>query len=180
MKPLSTVDAPPNNRAEYIEQSMLSVLEQDYPIRWDKLEVVVMSNSPLKLHQVHDVVIYDSLPGIPDPLPNTIPLCYLDLILGGSDRELESPIHDLEADLQYGWRYCFQKADLQHQRGDWDEVARLADMASVLEDRPNDASERLPLIEVYAQVARWDDTAIVRTDVVREQRPMWRTAVKRS
>jgi hypothetical protein len=53
----------------------------------------------------------------------------------------------------HGWCYYFQKADLARQMGDWDEVARLGDVAFKLNDYPNDPVERFVFIEGYAHTA---------------------------
>lgn len=53
------------------------------------------------------------------------------------------------------WCYYFQKADLARQSGDWEEVAALGDIAFMLDDSPNHATERLPFIEAYARSGRW-------------------------
>lgn len=57
----------------------------------------------------------------------------------------------------HGWCYYFQKADLARQQGDWQQAAALGDEAFALEDYPNDPAERMPYIEAYAHVGRWQD-----------------------
>jgi hypothetical protein len=57
----------------------------------------------------------------------------------------------------HGWCYYFQKADLARQQGDWQQAAALGDEAFTLEDYPNDPAERMPFIEAYAHVGRWQD-----------------------
>ena len=59
----------------------------------------------------------------------------------------EEPVH--------GWCYYFQQADLARQMGDWDEVARLGDIAFALDDYPNDPLERFVFIEGYAHTGNW-------------------------
>jgi hypothetical protein len=56
-----------------------------------------------------------------------------------------------------GWCYYYQKADLARQRQDWEQVAALGDQAFSLGDYPNDPAERLPFIEGYAHLERWQD-----------------------
>ncbi|MFV2043567.1 MAG: hypothetical protein ACC700_10090, partial [Anaerolineales bacterium] len=123
-------------------------LEQDEPIHKNyrattfdgtTSQVVVMSYDPPKCLRVYDVVLHDSLPGIPAPLPSAIPLSDLDLILKDSERVLDPPLHVLGPEPPRRWCYYFQQADLARQRGDWQEIARLGDIAFALEDRPNDA-----------------------------------------
>jgi len=56
----------------------------------------------------------------------------------------------------HGWCYYFQKADLARQMGDWEEVARLGDIAFKLDDYPNDPVERFVFIEGYAHTENWE------------------------
>lgn len=56
----------------------------------------------------------------------------------------------------HGWCYYFQKADLARQLNDWNEVVRLGDMASKLDDHPNDPLERFVFIEGYAHAGNWN------------------------
>lgn len=56
----------------------------------------------------------------------------------------------------HGWCYYFEKADLAKQLGDWQQVASLGDQAFSQEDYPNDPAERLPFIEGYAHVGKWE------------------------
>ena len=141
-------------------------------------QVVVMSYDPPKCLRVFDLILHDSLPGIPDPLPEAIPLSDLDLILKDSTRAIEPPLHVLGPELPHGWCYYFQKADLALQRQDWEHVAQLGDIAFTLGDRPNDASERLPFVEGYAHVGRWEDAARLSLDTVDEQPPMATTVCR--
>jgi hypothetical protein len=56
----------------------------------------------------------------------------------------------------HGWCYYFQKADLARQFGDWEEVAKLGDIALKLDDHPNNPIERFVFIEGYAHVGDWE------------------------
>lgn len=53
------------------------------------------------------------------------------------------------------WCYYFEKADLARQQGDWEEIARLGELAFAAGDNPNDPLERAPFIEGYAHVGDW-------------------------
>jgi len=59
-------------------------------------------------------------------------------------------------ELEHGWCYYFQKADLARQMGDWDEVVRLGNQAFNLDDYPNDPIERFVFIEGYAHIGEWE------------------------
>ena len=141
-------------------------------------QVIVMAYDPPKCLRVYDVVLHDSLPGIPEPLPDAIPLSNPDLILADSDRALDVPRHVIGPEPPHHWCYFFQRADLAAQQQDWARVAELGDQAFALDDRPNDASERLPFIEGYARVGRWDDAANLSLDVFNEQPPMATTVCR--
>ena len=135
-------------------------------------QVIVMSFDPPKCVRVYDVVLHDSLPGIPDLLPSAIPLSNRELILTDSTREVHIPRIVLGPEPPHRWCYFFEKADLAHQAGAWEEIAELGDAAFGLGYRPNDASERLPFIEGYAHVGRWDDAAKFSLDIFDEQPQM--------
>jgi len=72
----------------------------------------------------------------------------------GEAFELDPALYGTE-DRSY-WCYYYEKADLARQQGDWQQVAALADQAFGLGDYPNDPTERLPFIEGYAHVERWE------------------------
>lgn len=55
----------------------------------------------------------------------------------------------------HDWCYYFQKAELARQFEDWEEVARLGDIAFKLDDFPNSPLERFVFIEGYAHVGEW-------------------------
>ena len=57
-------------------------------------------------------------------------------------------------------------------------IAQLGDIAFELGDRPNDASERLPFVEGYAHVGRWEDAARLSLEIIEEQPPMWITVCR--
>ncbi len=141
-------------------------------------QVIVVSYDPPKCLRVFDVVLHDSLPGIPEPLPSAIPLSRLELIQPEPARAANPPLDVLGPEPPHQWCYYFQKADLARQRGDWEAIARLGDIAFALEDRPNDASERLPFVEGYAHVGRWEDAARLSFDIVEEQPPMETTVCR--
>ena len=141
-------------------------------------QVIVMSYDPPKCLRVYDVVLHDSLPGIPEPLPSAIPLSRLELIQTEPARAANPPLNVLGPEPPHQWCYYFQKADLARQRDDWEEIAMLGDIAFALEDRPNDASERLPFVEGYAHVGRWDDATRLSFEVVDEQPAMGLTVCR--
>ena len=56
-----------------------------------------------------------------------------------------------------GWCRYYEKADLERQRKNWEAAAALGDEAFAGQDHPNDPMERIPFIEAYAHVGRWQD-----------------------
>ena len=56
----------------------------------------------------------------------------------------------------HGWCYAYQRASLARQRGDWDEVLRLAQLVEDERLRPGDRSEWLPFLEGYVAAGQLD------------------------
>lgn len=57
------------------------------------------------------------------------------------------------------WCYYFEKADLERQQQDWEDVAALGDQAAELGLRPRTSAEWVPFILGYAHLERWDEAA---------------------
>jgi hypothetical protein len=57
---------------------------------------------------------------------------------------------------KHGWCFYFEKAELARQQGDWEGIVALGETAFALGDYPNDPAERLPFIEGYARIGRWE------------------------
>ena len=58
---------------------------------------------------------------------------------------------------EHGWCYYYQKAALARQRGDWEEVLRLADEARNKNLAPSDLIEWIPFLQAYALDDRLDE-----------------------
>src|SRR3989304_1235758 len=73
---------------------------------------------------------------------------------------LSPPVLDLPRlfgpEPDHGWCYFYQQASLARQRGDWDELVRLAEQTKEQGLRPSDRSEWLPFLEGYAQAGQID------------------------
>ncbi len=70
-----------------------------------------------------------------------------------------------------GWCRYYETADLERQRGNWEEAAALGDTAFRLNDHPNDPMELLPFIEAYAHTGRTED-ALERTKAAMDVTPV--------
>ena len=66
------------------------------------------------------------------------------------------PIEIFPSEPEPGWCYYFQQADAARQRGDWKTVAEIGDLAFTLIDQPKQPSERIPFIQAYGYIGRWD------------------------
>ena len=67
------------------------------------------------------------------------------------------PLKQFGEELQHGWGWYYEQADLERQRGNWEAAAGLGDEAFSGSDHPNDPMERIPFIEAYARTGRWQD-----------------------
>lgn len=74
------------------------------------------------------------------------------------------PEHIFGGEIQHGWCYYYEKADLARQTGDWQEVTRLGDTAFSGSDYPNDPLERFPFIEGYAHTGQWERSIALSRD----------------
>lgn len=57
---------------------------------------------------------------------------------------------------EHDFCYYYQKASLARQRGDWEEVVRLGDMAEAEGHRPSDWVDWMPFLQGYAYLGRYD------------------------
>lgn len=67
------------------------------------------------------------------------------------------PVKLFGAETGKNWCWYYETADLARQRKDWKTVTELGDEGFAGTDHPNDPMERLPFIEGYAHVDRWED-----------------------
>lgn len=74
------------------------------------------------------------------------------------------PAHIYGEEIQHGWCYYFEKADLARQLGEWETVAQLGDEAFASSDYPNDPLERFPFIEGYAHTGNWSQAVTLSRD----------------
>lgn len=74
------------------------------------------------------------------------------VILFEKQNQLPGPFYrGVESD----WCGYFAQAELARQKGEWEEVVRIAELAFALNDTPNDPVERFVYIEGYAHTGEW-------------------------
>lgn len=66
------------------------------------------------------------------------------------------PRHIYDEEINRGWCYYYEQADLARQVGDWESVVALGEQALAGNDYPNDPAERFPFIEGYAHTGDWE------------------------
>ena len=74
-----------------------------------------------------------------------------------NDDVLPIPAKLFGSENSRSWCWYYEKADLERQRGNWEAAAALGDEAFSQRDHPNDPMERIPFIESYAHIGRWQD-----------------------
>jgi len=78
------------------------------------------------------------------------------------------PAAFLGQEPKHNWCFFYQKMNLARQRGDWEEVMRLAEDAIAQGFEPNDVSEWMPVLEAFATLGREKDarhlSTIIRSD----------------
>ena len=68
------------------------------------------------------------------------------------------------SELDHGWCYFYEKADLYAQFQDWPQVVELGAQAFALGDTPGDPAERFPFIQGYAHMGDWTRAVELTTD----------------
>jgi hypothetical protein len=120
-------------------------------------QILAIHYAPPRCLRVVDPVLDDSLPMMGGTYSQAVALSRLDLIKLDVDthaslpEEIFGPILELTS-----WCDYFELADLARQKRDWSEIVELGDVAFSLDDKPNEASERIPFIEGYANAGHWE------------------------
>lgn len=127
------------------------------------IAVFVMPPACLRLldHKLDDN--YQRLPGLSAQASN---ISNLNQVL--FDHQATPPINIFGPEPSPNWCYYYEKADLARQRGDWVAIVEDGDLAFALNDNPNEATERLPFIEGYAHLGKWDRAIELSRDTLRQ------------
>lgn len=74
-----------------------------------------------------------------------------------NNENILSPEYIFGKEPEHDWCYFYQKASLERQFGNWNEVARLGDEAFSKDLRPTDGIELMPFLEAYIYLGREED-----------------------
>ncbi len=120
----------------------------------DSLAVYLASNGCLK---VMDPIYTnaESIPSLPDKMEPAIPISNLSRIITDPEKT-KHPAPQYFPEPEHTWCYYYQKIDLQRQKKDWDEAARLSNEAVENGFLPNTPTELPVLIEAFGHVGDWD------------------------
>ena len=121
-------------------------------------QVVILYFQPPGCLRVLDPLLDERNWMVPEELRSMLSLATTRPILAAPQPGQEPPrlpAHIFDPPPAPNWCYYFEKASLARQVGDWEEVARLGELAFASGDYPNDPAERLPFVEGYAHTGSW-------------------------
>jgi len=120
-------------------------------------QLLAIYYAPPRCLRVADPILDDSLPIMGGTFSQAVALSRIDLINLDADPEAYLPEKIVgPRPVLTSWCDYFEKADLARQKGDWQQIVELGEIAFSLNDKPNEASERIPFIEGYANVGYWE------------------------
>jgi len=148
----------------------LTALEKDLPVyQWyrsfsftgNTTDTVVIQYDPPGCLQVLDSQYANAgiIPNLTDQEAAQIPLSNLDRIITSPEESKYPPIEIVGEEIEHGWCYYFEKADLARQIGDWNTVIQLKNEADELGLSPRNPSEWLPFFEAYVQMEQWGEAS---------------------
>ncbi len=139
-----------------LENTPLSGVYRFFPYESSPEQILVVYHRPPACLRVMDAEQQHYYPLLPSFVKDVLPYSHADRII--TDIETSAVLPEILSKYPHpeNWCYYFEKADLARQRQDWEQVAKLGDIAFHLEDSPNHASERVPFIEGYAHAGRWN------------------------
>ncbi len=138
----------------------LEILEsyRTTPFQGSTSRALVVYYTPPGCVRIADPQIDARLPQKPRFYSDALHLSNLDLIHTRVAPGGRPPASIFGPEPAHGWCYYFEKADLARQQGDWEEVARLGEVAFALGERLYEvnAPEYVTYIEGYARTGGWD------------------------
>lgn len=175
--PLNLIYAPDNRTLDmsfmlYNLESRLGAglpnLKKDQPIKQVYRAASFTGNSnnslvfffnPPRCLKVIDPVNDRLTPNKPGKIDEAADLSNLDLIQTNPAAPALPPPKLFGPEPEPNWCYYFLKAELAGQQGDWQEAARLADLAFRLPQKVSreKAAELTPFVKAYAHTARWSE-----------------------
>ena len=160
-----------------LEVGRLTALEPDLPVhQWyrsfsfdgNTSDTVVIRYDPPGCLQILDNAYANAgiIPNLSQLEAQEIPLSNLDRIITSPQESKNPPLEIFGEEIEHGWCYYFEKADLARQTGDWDTVLSLKAQADEKSLSPRNPSEWLPFLEAYIQTENWEEaTTLVHASV---------------
>ncbi len=150
----------------------LSALEKDLPVhQWYRSfsfegntnDTVVIRYDPPGCLQVLDEKYANAgiIPNLTQLEADQIPLSNLDRIITEPDVQSQPPLDIIGEEIDHGWCYYFEKADLARQIADWDTVITLKEQADLSGAAPRIPSEWLPFFEAYIRTENWEQVQTI-------------------
>ena len=139
-----------------LENTPLSGVYRFFPYESSPDQTLVIYHRPPACLRVMDTQHHRYYPLLPSYVKDMLPYSHPDRIIAEAESSAVLPDILARYPQPENWCYYFEKADLARQRGDWESVVEFGDIAFALDDSPNHASERVPFIEGYAHVGRWN------------------------
>jgi hypothetical protein len=150
----------------------LSALEKDLPVeQWyrsfsfsgNTSDTVVIRYDPPGCLQVLDEKYANAgiIPNLTQLEADQIPLSNLERILTDPEVQSVPPIDILGEEIDHGWCYYFEKADLARQVADWETVIALKDQADRAGAAPRIPSEWLPFFEAFIRTENWEQVQTI-------------------
>lgn len=150
----------------------LSALEKDLPIdQWyrsfsftgNTSDTVVIRYDPPGCMQVLDEKYANAgiIPNLTQLEADQIPLSNLDRIITNPEVQSVPPIDILGEEIDHGWCYYFEKADLARQTADWETIITLKDQADQSGVKPRIPSEWLPFFEAFIRTENWEQVQTI-------------------
>ncbi|NMC46000.1 MAG: hypothetical protein GYA52_04130 [Chloroflexi bacterium] len=160
----------------------LAALEKDLPVyQWyrsfsfdgNTSDTVVIRYDPPGCVQVLDNVYANAgiIPNLSFLEAEQIPLSNLDRIIADPQETKYPPVEIVGDEIDHGWCYYFEKADLARQVGNWDTVLALKSQADTLGLSPRIPSEWLPFFEADLRTENWAAAAdLVQASLAEEEK----------